>query len=107
MSKGRRNFEPVAEITMYQARCTECGIAYDSGDTIVAWMDETTAIEQASEYGEWFAEWLGNSVVRLLCRGCQVCEVCGSGDAYDIDDHLVCEDHEDHDFEIAKLGGRA
>ena len=102
-----RNFEPVAEITMYQARCTECGIAYDSGDTIVAWMDETTAIEQASEYGEWFAEWLGNSVVRLLCRGCQVCEVCGSGDAYDIDDHLVCEDHEDHDFEIAKLGGQS
>lgn len=44
---------------------------------------------------------------RALCRGCQVCEVCGSGDAYDIDDHLVCEDHEDHDFEIAKLGGRA
>ncbi|NKV12611.1 hypothetical protein GS909_20005 [Rhodococcus hoagii] len=46
------------------------------------------------------------TTVELLCPDCQKCDVCKSPHAYEVDDHLVCQDHEDHDF-TANEGGAA
>ena len=72
------------------------------------------AIEDATNNGEWFdrfrlvriepptedypREQRVYETVELLCRKCQTCDVCGDSEAYEMGDHLVCEDHEDHEF---------
>lgn len=103
-SPVEKNFGPVCEITMYQARCTSCGNVYETGDTIVAWSEYIVAIEHATDWGEWFGVWSGGTITALLCPACQHCEVCGAGRAYEIDGHLVCEDHEDNDFSASVAG---
>lgn len=106
-------YQPVHPVTYYQARCTSCGvIATDYGD-FGALSDGGTAIEYARDYCDWFERVREEAAptpenprrriahtVELLCKACQRCEVCGSDRAYVIDDeHLVCADHEGHEFE--------
>ncbi|WP_065286685.1 hypothetical protein [Mycolicibacter kumamotonensis] len=102
------SFEPVHEVTYYQARCTECGVIEDDYGDYSAWSDAGTAIDNVCD-NDWFAiyEPDGSTTVtgrpaqvltKLLCPQCQHCEVCGNERAYAVDEHLVCEEHEDHEF---------
>lgn len=102
------------EITMYAAVCDGCGCGVDDCD-YSAWTDEGGAREDAVSDHEWFEKTRLERIdppspdhltgyrtvsLRLLCPKCQRCEVCGSENAYSVDDeHLVCEDHEDHVFD--------
>lgn len=105
---AERNYAPVHEVTMYQARCTHCGrVETDYGD-YTAMGDPHAPIEQVTEFWGWWevVEWTPDpnraevpnarvgETVELLCPNCQECEVCGAR-AYPLDSHLVCEDHED------------
>lgn len=103
-------FEPLHPITMYRAGCTSCGTVVDDyGD--YSCMDADAAMSYVCESLGWFevtrrepapTPEIPNHVivhtVELLCPDCQRCEVCRAHQAYEIDDHLVCEDHEDHNF---------
>lgn len=98
-------YDPIHEITMYQARCTGCGHIEDDYGDFTAWTDPGTPIEDVVENRDWFAKWrpvkhgtLDQELELLLCPECQHCEVCQSEFAYSVDGHLVCEDHEDHNF---------
>jgi hypothetical protein len=102
-----RNYEPEHPVTLYQARCTNCGYIEDDYGEFSA-MGAGQAIEAVTDYMDWFARWVVDSreagtvkshMEELLCPKCQRCEVCNAEKAYPIDgDHLVCEDHEDYDF---------
>lgn len=106
-----RKFEPEHAVTYWQARCTKCGHICDEYGDYTAFGDAESAIEHVTDCGEWFSRWtyepaptadnprarIGD-LVELLCEDCQQCEVCGSKTAYEHDDHLVCADHEGHDF---------
>lgn len=101
---------PLAEITMYQARCTGCGTVEDDYGEYAAWSDPSTPVDSVIENDGWLGRWdkptgrisaTGREIMELstlLCPRCQKCEVCGDASAYVVDDHAVCEDHEDHDF---------
>lgn len=103
-------FEPLHPITMYRAGCTSCGTVVDDyGD--YSCMDADAAMSYVCESLGWFEvtrrepaptpEIPNHAVVHtveLLCPDCQRCEVCRAHQAYEIDDHLVCQDHEDHNF---------
>lgn len=110
MTATATKFEPLHEVTMYQARCTNCGTIEDDYGDFSAWSDSGTPIEQVCDNG-WFSRWsyvpnptpdtprgrIG-TLEELLCENCQHCEVCGGKRAYEIEDHLVCADHEGHNF---------
>lgn len=92
------NYPALHEVTMYQARCTNCGhIETEYGD-FNAWGDPDTPRHDVVENLDWFEVFKDGAAEMLLCPDCQHCEVCGSPRAYGIDDHLVCDEHEDHDF---------
>ena len=107
-----RNFEPEHRIDMYQARCTNCGHIADEYGDFSAFGDVSSCIESLEcNSFPWFVRYIRLPLPRtdvpnavqleideLLCPDCQRCEVCGLGCAYAMDDHLVCADHEDHDF---------
>jgi hypothetical protein len=105
----KRNFDPEHRVDMWQARCTNCGyIETDYGDH-AAWSDADIPRTQVVENWDWFERWVIDSrengkveshLEELLCPDCQECEVCGGKHAYcaNDDEHLVCEEHEDHDF---------
>lgn len=102
----------VKEVTFYSVFCDRCKEGYEGGE-FTAWGEESHAIDDAVEYADWFARWVPNGkltsngypahdLAELICPGCQKCEVCGSDDAYEANDHLVCQGHEDHDFSREK-----
>jgi hypothetical protein len=96
-----KSFPPLNKVTMYQARCTTCGyIETDYGD-FSAWEQPDIPVTDVVENIGWFVRY-DNSFdpVELLCLDCQSCEVCGSDRAYEHDDHLVCDEHEGHDFAV-------
>lgn len=95
-----RNYEPLHEVTMYQARCTDCGTIEDDYGDFSAWADPDIPRNSVVENDGWFERFEGNQLVALLCPKCQKCEVCGADDAHDVNDdgHLICGDHEEHDF---------
>lgn len=97
-----RNFAPIHEVTMYQARCTSCGYVETEYGDFAAWADEDTARNDVVEAG-WFEKFEDGQLVDLLCLSCLKCDVCGAVDARDVndDEHLVCAEHEDHDFAAA------
>ncbi|XAO35521.1 hypothetical protein SEA_MORGANA_87 [Gordonia phage Morgana] len=105
-------------VDMWQAKCTGCGYIETEYGDYSGWGDENTPIESLTDDGDWFKREVVTRVipaddsypyerkvyqlVELLCLECvakAVCEVCGEAHAYPVDGHLVCEDHEDHDFE--------
>jgi hypothetical protein len=106
-----RNFDYEHRIDMYQARCTNCGyVETDYGD-YSGFGDVQMCIETLED--SWHARYRYEPTPRpdnpnakiahveeLLCPSCQTCEVCGASDARDVndDEHLVCADHEDHNF---------
>ena len=56
---AERNYAPVHEVTMYQARCTHCGrVETDYGD-YTAMGDPHAPIEQVTEFWGWWevVEW--------------------------------------------------
>lgn len=102
-----RFFNPEHEVIMYQARCTNCGYIEDDYGDFSAWRDPDAPRNDVVENRDWFERWIvdekKDGVVQshleeLLCPKCQECEVCQSDSAYSIGDHLVCGDHEDHEF---------
>lgn len=90
-------FSSVHEVTYYQARCTECGRVEDDYGDFSAWGDPEMPHEVVTSHSDWFSPHRVGFVV-LLCPDCQRCEVCGNEQAYEVGDHLVCDEHEDHDF---------
>lgn len=101
-------FPAVEPVTYYRARCTSCG-AYAEYDEFGAFEDSGRAIEAARDECDWFERTRDEVVsenptriiahtVELLCRDCQRCELCGNPRAYEMVEHLVCVDHEDHEF---------
>lgn len=94
---SKRNFEPLHEVTMYQACCTSCGVIETEYGDFSAWGDPSIPVDSVIENAEWFGQYDGHELVALLCPNCQKCEVCGADNAHDIndDDHLVCADHEE------------
>ena len=82
----------INEVTYYQVQCDSCG-TNETGSDYSAWACDGTAIDDAVNH-EWFNRWPDPY---LLCPKCQKCEVCGA-QGYEVDEHLVCEDHEDHEF---------
>ncbi|MGH3953692.1 MAG: hypothetical protein ACRDTI_06615 [Mycobacterium sp.] len=109
-------FEPLHPVTLYQAGCTSCGtIVDDYGD--YSCMDDDAVVEYVRDCLGWFETTrrepsptpeLPNLVtvhtVELLCPDCQRCEVCGAVNPTETDEHLVCADHKDHDFELVAGG---
>lgn len=106
-------FAPLQEVTLYQARCTSCGrLVEDYGD--FSCMPADDVINEVRNLG-WFERTRTEPsprpdnphaklvhTVELLCPDCQKCEVCGAdARADELDEHLVCEDHADHEFEVA------
>lgn len=96
---SERKFEPIHEVTMYQARCTNCGFIQTDYEEYAGWAEESTSIEWVVDYCGWFrsSDW---PPTELLCTKCQECAVCGGKPCYLSDDgkHVLCEAHEDHDF---------
>lgn len=102
----------IKEVTYFIAVCDGCKEDADYGD-FTAWGDSSSAVEMAGE--DWFERTkvvkeippcedhpLGQKIietVELLCPACQKCEICGES-GYQMDDHLVCDEHEDHDFTV-------
>lgn len=94
--------------------CDRCAKKGDS-DEYTWWEDEAVAEEQYGEI-DWFfrsrlirversdkAPWMDRryyETIEIVCPDCLVCEVCGEKEngAYEVDDHLVCGEHEDHEF---------
>lgn len=108
----RRNFDPEYRIDMYQARCTNCGRICDEYGDYSAMGDVQQCIDALASYSdEWFVRYIRLPLPRtdvpsavqlevdeLLCPKCQHCEVCGVKQAYVFDEHMICAEHEDHDF---------
>lgn len=106
-------YPAVHEVTMYQARCTNCGHIEDDYGDYAAWADFATPLEVVTENRGWLAiykpvasksEYPARQLDQLLCPGCQTCAVCGKTPCYPHADgqHAVCGDHEDHDFELVQ-----
>ena len=104
-------YPSVHEVTYYQARCTKCGYICDDYGDFTAYGDPGSPIEEVTAAG-WFARYVPTGrttstgypeteLSELLCEECQKCEVCRADRAYEVDDHLVCADHEGHEFEAA------
>lgn len=93
-----RKFEPINEVTMYQARCTNCGTIEDDYGDFSAWGDKDIPVTDVVENQCWLQL---DDTDELLCPACQSCAVCGTGGGYAHDDgkHVVCGDHEDYDFD--------
>lgn len=87
----------IHEVTYYQAKCDGCGTVEDDYGDYTAFGDPGTVIDHVLD-ADWFRKVAADGAETLLCPECQRCEVCESKHAYPVDDHLVCEDHEDHDF---------
>lgn len=89
-------FEPLNEVTMYQARCTSCGTIEDDYGDYSAWGDPDMPVTQVVENG-WFRRGDDWPPKELLCPDCQRCDSCGAERCYPTEDseHLVCADHED------------
>jgi hypothetical protein len=109
-------FEPVHEVPGYQARCTKCGYIETEYGDYSSWDDPDTPIEWVRDNYDWFERTRDEPAptpdnprrvivhtVELLCTDCQTCDVCGSTDKVHVsdndDNHMVCGDHEDHEFE--------
>lgn len=99
MNPTVRNFEPLHQVAMYQARCTNCGVVEDDYGDFAAWSDPDMPVTQVVENYCW-AQLAGTD--ELLCPQCQSCAVCGHlpGFAHEDGKHVVCADHEVHDFEM-------
>ncbi|AEL98217.1 hypothetical protein PBI_BIGNUZ_54 [Mycobacterium phage BigNuz] len=110
---GEPRYPMSAEVTCYRARCTKCGYIETDYGEFGAMHDEGSAIDHVLDAYDWRGrtEETGELVelrpgrfvqrrqlVELICPNCQRCEVCGTAKAYPIDEHLVCEQHEGHDF---------
>lgn len=91
-------YEPLHEVTMYQARCTSCGQIEDDYGDFSAWADPDTPVTDVVDNRDWFALYVEGAVKVLLCPECIKCEVCEAEQAYNVGGHLVCEDHEDYDW---------
>ncbi|WP_078344044.1 hypothetical protein [Mycobacteroides chelonae] len=105
-----RHFEPLRPIAMYQAQCTSCGTVVDDyGD--YSCMDDDAVVSYVCESLGWFEVTRRElsptpgmptrvivHTVELVCPDCQRCEVCGALNPAEIDEHLVCVNHEDHNF---------
>ncbi|MBI3226605.1 MAG: hypothetical protein HYZ39_16280 [Mycolicibacterium cosmeticum] len=107
------SYSAVHEITMYQARCTNCGHIEDDYGDFAAWTEFQTSLEIVTENRGWLAVYkpldskfgeLVRQLDQLLCPECQTCAVCGKTPCYPHDDgqHAVCGDHEDHEFETVQ-----
>lgn len=108
-------FKPLHPVTLYQAGCTSCGTVVDDyGD--YSCMESDAAVSYVREVFGWFETVRAEPVptpgmpgrvilhtVELLCPDCQRCEVCGAVNPVEIDEHLVCLDHEYHDFSDAPM----
>ena len=82
----------IHEVTYYQAKCDGCGyIEDDYGDF--------SAMAHAESVFELLDDWA--TYQRDLCPDCQKCEVCGER-GYETGDHIVCDEHEDHNFDAAE-----
>lgn len=108
------NYPSVEAVTYWRARCTTCGTDAQYSE-YSAFDNAGSAIEAARDDCEWFERARNepaptpdnprrtiSHTVELLCRDCQRCDVCGADDASVIDEgepHLVCAEHEDHDFD--------
>lgn len=104
------------EKMFYQAVCDKCG-AEDDGGEYQFWADKGQAVESVTDNDDWFertrviktipaddnfpVDRYIHETVELICVDCRTCDVCGVKPAYvgDEENHLVCEDHEDHQFE--------
>lgn len=108
-AEPKRKFEPEHRIDMYQARCTNCGYIETEYGDYSGFDDVQSCIDVLED--QWFATYRYEPAPRpdcpqgriahietLLCPACLQCEVCGEKYAYPLGDHLVCENHEDHDF---------
>ncbi len=104
------NFSYEHRIDMYQARCTTCGYIETEYGDYSGFGDVMSCVEFLEDC-EWFARYRHEPkptpdnpraivvhVEELLCPKCQRCEVCGAEHAYEVNDHLVCEEHEGHEF---------
>lgn len=105
------------EKTFYRAVCDKCGAKDDDGE-FQWWYDKGQACEDVTENSDWFErtrvikklppddkypfERIVHATVELICTDCRACDVCGTKPAYEMDNHLVCEEHEDHVFEEEK-----
>lgn len=108
-------FAPLYPVTLYQAGCTSCGAVVDDyGDYSCLQDDE--AVGYVCDRLGWFETTRSESTptpempnlvtvhtVELLCPDCQRCEVCGAMSPAEIDEHLVCVEHEDYDFSDAPI----
>jgi hypothetical protein len=65
-----RNFEPLVEVVMYQARCTNCGTIEDEYDDVSAWANPETPRELVVENFHWVETVEDGEVVTLLCPKC-------------------------------------
>ncbi len=83
----------IREVAMYRAECDVCSEGVEG--EFYAWTDRDSAVADVEAF-DWFT-----ASGRLVCPDCMKCEVCG-GRGYPDDDHLVCEDHEGHDFTKAQ-----
>lgn len=105
------NYPSVNEVTMYQARCTTCGVIQDEYGNFSAYGDFQNCLDDVVNNSDWFARWTYipapttdnprnriGTLEDLLCPNCQRCEVCNSEHCYEHDGHLVCDEHEDHIF---------
>lgn len=102
------------QVPSWQAKCTSCGTINEDYYDFSAWHDPEGAIEFVRDNLDWFERTrsepspttdMPNRVivhtVELLCPDCQHCEVCRAEKAYpspDGGEHLVCDQHEGHDF---------
>jgi hypothetical protein len=85
----------VHEVTYYQAKCDGCGHIEDDYGDFSAWSDPGSPFDSLPDAG-----WL-TSNSRDLCENCvrkEPCEVCKAVDSYIVDEHIVCEEHEGHEF---------
>lgn len=100
-------------IDAYEIYCDDCGDRFESEFTI--WVDAADGIAEAVG-SDWFERTeverkIPPSVehprgltiertVELICPSCPWrCDVCKEIGAYEVGGHLVCDEHEDHNFE--------
>lgn len=104
-------------MTYYIAVCDRCQTEAEYCE-YTAFGDAGEAVERAEGECDWFERTVVDTVyppseehprglrsyktIELLCRNCQKCDVCGGDPAYEVDDHLVCEKHENHEFDTTE-----
>jgi hypothetical protein len=67
-----RNFEPVREVTMYQARCTSCGLVVEEYGDYAGFGDREAPIDFVVDDAEWVRNW---DTDELFCPACAPKEV--------------------------------